>query len=117
MDLPTDNDIIKIHQLILPVLMRTKYDELTLTYNILGFIIPYKRHDQIYKKGAYLIPPVIALYDDTIDKDATGTEFYRAEGKNGARKITVKSTRRTIMPAETSSWTLLMKHGTRALGP
>ena len=30
-DRPTDTDIIDIQQLLLPVLMKTKYDELTLT--------------------------------------------------------------------------------------
>ena len=58
--------------------MKTKYDELTLTYNLSGFIIPYEHYQQIYKKGAYLIPPIIALYDDTIDKDAKRTELHRA---------------------------------------
>ena len=70
-DRPTDNYLIKIRQLLLPVLMKTKYNELTLTHNLSGVILPSERYEQIYKKGAYLIPPVIALYDDTIDKDAT----------------------------------------------
>ena len=73
LDRPTDNDITDIRQLLLPVLMKTKYDELTLTYNLWGVILPSECYKQIYKKGAYLIPPVIALYDDTIDKDVTRT--------------------------------------------
>ena len=36
--------------------------------------------------GAYLIPPVIALYDDIIDKDATRTEVHQAEGKNETKR-------------------------------
>ena len=86
LDRPTDNDIIEIHQLLLPVLMRTKYDELTLIHNISGVILLSERYEQIYKKWAYLIPPVIALYDDTIDKDATRTKFHRAEGKQKSRR-------------------------------
>ena len=39
-DLPTDNEIINIRQKLLPVLMKTKYDELTLTHNLSGVIIP-----------------------------------------------------------------------------
>ena len=66
--------------------MRTKYDELTLTHNLLGVILPPKRYQQIYKKGAYLIPPVIAFYDDTIDIDSIRTELLRSEGKNEARR-------------------------------
>ena len=85
-DLPTDKNLIDIRQLLLPVLMKTKYNELTLTHNLSGFIPPSERYEQIYKKGAYIIPPVIALYDDTIDKDATRTEFHRAEGKHEARR-------------------------------
>ena len=38
-DLLTDNDIINIRQLLLPVLMKTKYEELTLTHNLSGVII------------------------------------------------------------------------------
>ena len=66
--------------------MRTKYDELTLTHNISGVILPSERYDHIYKKGAYLILPVIVLYDDTIDKDATRTEVRRSEGKHKAKR-------------------------------
>ena len=62
--------------------MKTKYDELTLTHNLLGFILPTERYEHIYSNGAYLIPPVIALYDNTIDKNATRNEVHRAEGKH-----------------------------------
>ena len=65
--------------------MKTKYDELTLTHNLLGVIPPSERYQQIYKKGAYLIPPIIALYDETIDKYAQRTEVHRAEGNNKAQ--------------------------------
>ena len=84
MDCPTDNNIIDIRQLLLPVLMKTKYDDLTLTHNLSGVILPSEHYEQIYKKGAYLIPPFIALYNDTVDKDATRTEVHRAEIKNEA---------------------------------
>ena len=83
-DRPTDNDLIDICQLLLPVLMKTKYNELTLTHNLSGVILPSKRYGQIYKKGAYLIPPVIVLYNDTIDKYVTRTEVHRAEEKHEA---------------------------------
>ena len=39
-DRPTDNDIINIRQLLLPVSMTTKYAELTLTQNMSGVILP-----------------------------------------------------------------------------
>ena len=85
-DRPTDNDLIDIRQMLVPVLMETKYDKLNLTHNISGVILPSKRNQQIYKKGAYLISPVIALYDKTIEKDATIIEVYRAEGKHEAQR-------------------------------
>ena len=85
-DQPTDTDIIDIRQLLLPVLMKTKYDELTLTHNLSGFIIPKDRYEHIYAKGVYSIPPVIALFDDTIDKDTTRTEVNQAEGKHEAKQ-------------------------------
>ena len=66
--------------------MKTKYNELTLTYNLSGVILPSERYEQIYKKGACAIPPVIALYDETIEKDATRIEVHRAEGKHKARR-------------------------------
>ena len=85
-DCPTDNDIIQIRQLLLPVLMKTKYYKITLTQNLLGVILPTESYEHIYKKEAYLIPPVIALYYDTIDKYATRTEVHRAEGKHEAKR-------------------------------
>ena len=62
--------------------MKTKSDELTLNHNLSGVILPTKRYDHIYSNGEYLIPPVIALYNDTIEKDATRTEVHRAEVKH-----------------------------------
>ena len=56
-DRPTDNYLIEIRQLLLPVLMKTTYNELTLQNNISGVILPAKRYEQIYKNGAYAIPP------------------------------------------------------------
>ena len=44
---PTDTDIIDIQQLLLPVLMKTKYDELTLTHNLSGVILSTKSYEHI----------------------------------------------------------------------
>ena len=52
-DQPTYTDIIDIRQLLLPVLMKTKYDDLTLTHNLSGVIIPMYKYKRIYSKGAY----------------------------------------------------------------
>ena len=84
MDRPTDNDLIEIRQLLVSVLMKTKYDELTLTHNILGVILSSERYEWIYKKEAYVTPPVIALYDYTIDNYATRLEINHAEGNHEA---------------------------------
>ena len=56
-----DNDLIEIRQLLVPVLMKTNYDELTLSHNLSGVILPSERYQKIYKKWAYLIPPIITL--------------------------------------------------------
>ena len=48
LDRPTDNDIIDIRKLLLPVLTRKKYDEITLTHNLSGFILPTERYKHIY---------------------------------------------------------------------
>ena len=61
MDRPTDNDLIEIWQLLVPALMKTKYDELTLNRNLSGVIFPSESYEQIYKNRVYVIPPVIAL--------------------------------------------------------
>ena len=66
--------------------MKTKYDELTLTHNLSGFIIPKDRYEHIYAKGLYSIPPFVALYNDTIGRDAMRTEFYQTEGNNEAKR-------------------------------
>ena len=39
-DRPTDNNLIEIRQLLVPVLMKTTYDELTLQHNLAGVIVP-----------------------------------------------------------------------------
>ena len=85
-DRPTNNDIINIQQLILPVLMTTKYDELKLTHNLSGVILPSERYEEVYSNGAYKIPAVIALYDDAIDINTTRTEVHRAKGKQEAKR-------------------------------
>ena len=56
--------------------MKTKYDELALTHNLSVVILPTDRYEHIYSKGVYSIPLFIALYDDTIYKDTTRTEFH-----------------------------------------
>ena len=38
-DQPTENDLIEIRQLLVPVLMKTNYDELTLTHNLSEVIL------------------------------------------------------------------------------
>ena len=81
-DSSTDNDLIEIWQLLVPVLMKTTYDELTLQHNLAGVILLTEHYEQIYKKGAYVIPPIIPLYDNNIDKNATRLEINQAEGKH-----------------------------------
>ena len=66
--------------------MNNKHDKLTLTHNLSGVILPTKIYKHIYKNGAYLIPPFIALYDDTIEKDATRTEVHQAKGRHEANQ-------------------------------
>ena len=46
-DRPTDNNLIEICQLLVPVLMKMKYDELTLTHNLSGVVLPSKRYQRI----------------------------------------------------------------------
>ena len=46
-DRPRYTNIIDIQQLLLPVLMKTKYDELTLTHNLSGFILPTEFYKHI----------------------------------------------------------------------
>ena len=66
--------------------MKKKYDDLTLTHNLSGVILPTDRYEHIYSKGAYSTPPVIALYNDTIERYATRTEVHQAKGKHEAKR-------------------------------
>ena len=66
--------------------MKTKYDEINLSHNLYGVILTTELYEHIYSKVAYSIPPVITLYNDTIDKDATRTEFHQDEGKHETRR-------------------------------
>ena len=66
--------------------MKTTYDKLKLQHNLSGVILPAESYEQIYKNGAYAIPPAIPLYDENIDKDATRLEINRAEGKHKAQR-------------------------------
>ena len=43
-DRPTDNYLIDISQLLVPIPMKTKYNELTLTHNLSGVILPSERY-------------------------------------------------------------------------
>ena len=58
--------------------MKTKYDELTLTHHLYGVNIPTDSYEHIYAKRAYSILRVVALYNDTINMDATITEGHQA---------------------------------------
>ena len=77
---PTDTNIINTKQLLFPVLIKTKYNELNLTHNLSGVILPTERCKHIYSKGAYLILPVIALYYDIIDRNVTRKEVHQDKG-------------------------------------
>ena len=66
--------------------MKTTYEELTLEHNLSGDILPAERYEHIYNNGDCVIPPVVPLYDDNIDKDATRLEINRAEYKHKARR-------------------------------
>ena len=74
-DQPTDTNIINIRQLLLPVLMKTRYNELTLTHNLSGVMLSTDRYKHIYSKGVYSILLVIALYKFCVDF-GQGTHFF-----------------------------------------
>ena len=49
-DCSTDTNTIDIQQILLTVLMKTKYDDLTLTHNLSGVILPTERYEHIYSR-------------------------------------------------------------------
>ena len=66
--------------------MQTKYDDLTLTHNLYGVILPTDRYKHIYGKVPYAILPVVNLYEYLIEEDATRTEVHQEEGKHEAKR-------------------------------
>ena len=112
-DRPTDDEIINIRQLLLPVLITTKYDELKLSHNLSEVILPTERYEGVYSNRAYKIPSVIALYDDAIDINTTRTEVHRAEEKHKA-KINYHALYGTAdKECKTSLWKQLARLGTK----
>ena len=79
---PTDDDIVNIRQLLVPVLMSTKYDELKNKHNISGVILPHIRYENIYGVVPFLIPLLVSLYDTSIATDSTRIEVHRAKVAN-----------------------------------
>ena len=76
-DRPTYNNILDICQILLPVLMITKYDEIDPKHNLFGVILPTDRYEKLYGKGPYELPPRVLLYSISITKYATRTEVIR----------------------------------------
>ena len=91
--------------------MTTKYDKLTLTYNLLGVILPTERYEEVYSNGAYEIQSVIALYDDVIDINATRTEAHQAEGKNESKRNDRALYETADKECKTSLWKYLTRRG------
>ena len=50
-DRPTDNNITDVRQLLLPVLTKTKYNELTLTHNLSGLFSSLNITSTFTRKG------------------------------------------------------------------
>ena len=102
-DSPMDNDLIKILQLLVPVLMKTTYDELTLQHNLSGVILPVKRYEQIYKNGAYAIPLSSHSTITTLMKMPQGWKSI-APKENTKRDVTTgRCTKQPTMPVAPSS--------------
>ena len=85
-DQPKDTDTIDSCQLIFPVLMKKKCNELTLRHNFYGVILPTDRYVHIYSKGTYSILLFIALYDKKFDREARRIEVYQVEVKHKVRR-------------------------------
>ena len=73
---PTDDDIVNISQLLVPVLMSTKYYELKNKHNLSGVVLIPIHYENIYGVGPFPIPPLVPLYDTSIAKYATRTEVH-----------------------------------------
>ena len=83
---PTYDDIFNIRQLLVPIFMSTKYDELKNENNLSGVILPQIRYENMYGVGQFTIPLLVSLYDILIVTDATSTEVHRAEGANESKR-------------------------------
>ena len=83
---PTDDKIFKILQLLVPVLVSTKYDELKKEHNLSVVILPQIHYENIYGVGPFTILPLVSLYDTSIVKDAMSTEVHRSEVANESKQ-------------------------------
>ena len=113
-DQPTDIDIIDTCQLLLPILMQTKYSELKLTHNLSGVILPTGMYKHIYGKTSVFN----SVHSCLIQKlDLTSMQrlqkYIRQRGNTRPSGTTAPSMTRPTWSAKNSSWKSLTGCGKR----
>ena len=113
-DRPTDTEIIDIRQLLFPVLMEPKYNELTLTHNLSG-VISQQTGTNIYTQRASIKSGWSSHYTIAL---LTGTQqeqiSNRPKENMKPSKMNVTSTKQRTLRAKTSLWKWSTRLGTRS---
>ena len=84
---PTDEYIVNIRKVLTTVLMKVKpYGQLKNQHSLDGVILTEDCYKNIYKKGPYVVPSVVNVYDINIDDNAGKTIIMRAERAHEAKR-------------------------------
>ena len=67
---PSDTDLMRIQEVVSPLLLQIPYDEMGGTHNLIGLIRPVAAYTTFYG-AAFIKPTQVVAYDATIENDTT----------------------------------------------
>ena len=77
---PTDEYIVNIRKVMTPVLMKVNpYEQLKNHHSLDGVVLIEYRYKHIHNQGQYVVPPVVSVYNVTINANTRKTIVKRAE--------------------------------------
>jgi hypothetical protein len=82
---PTDNNLLSIHENLLPILMEIPYNQLGGTHSLVGILTDATRYAVDHGGATFVRPLRLLLYDATIADDTTTVICIRAESAHQAK--------------------------------